>query len=69
MVSLPRQPKMLRHMRSQPSKRPRNPLPAQPGPSSGGRSPLPLAVAIAISLLAVLLVRQLRGATMTSVAR
>ena len=37
-----------------------NPLPAQPGPSSSGRSPLPLAVAIAISLLAVLLIRQLR---------
>ncbi|MFZ3304874.1 MAG: nucleoid-structuring protein H-NS [Mycobacterium sp.] len=38
----------------------RNPLPAQAGPSSGGRSPVPLAVAIAISLLAVLLVRRLR---------
>ena len=37
-----------------------NPLPAQAGPSSSGRSPLPLAVAIAISLLAVLLIRQLR---------
>ncbi len=38
----------------------RNPLAAQPGPSSGRRSPVPLAVAIAISLLAVLLVRRLR---------
>jgi hypothetical protein len=37
-----------------------NPLPRQAGPSSSGRSPVPLAVAIAISLLAVLLIRQLR---------
>jgi hypothetical protein len=37
-----------------------NPVPAQPGPSQAGRSPVPLAVAIAISLLALLLVRQLR---------
>ena len=38
----------------------RNPLPAEPGPASAGRSPVPLAVALAISLLALLLVRQLR---------
>ena len=37
-----------------------NPLPAQSGPSSSGRSPLPFAVAIAISLLAILLIRKLR---------
>ena len=37
-----------------------NPLPAQPAAASAGRSPVPLAVAIAISLLAVLLIRQLR---------
>jgi hypothetical protein len=37
-----------------------NPLPTRPVPSATGRSPIPLAVAIAISLLAVLLIRQLR---------
>jgi hypothetical protein len=38
----------------------RNPLPAEPAASSPGRSPVPLVVAIVISLLAILLVRQLR---------
>ena len=37
-----------------------NPLPAQPAPASVGRSPVPFVVAIAISVLAVLLIRQLR---------
>jgi cobalamin biosynthesis Mg chelatase CobN len=38
----------------------RNPLPAQVAPASAGRSPVPFVVAIAISVLAVLLVRRLR---------
>jgi hypothetical protein len=38
----------------------RNPVSGEAGLSSAGRSPVPLAVAIAISLLALLLVRQLR---------
>ncbi|MCV7331760.1 nucleoid-structuring protein H-NS [Mycobacterium cookii] len=38
----------------------RNPLPEVPAESAAGRSPVPLAVAIAISLLAILLVRRLR---------
>lgn len=38
----------------------RNPLPTQPAPGSVGRSPAPFVVAIAISVLAVLLVRRLR---------
>ncbi|HXB88840.1 nucleoid-structuring protein H-NS [Mycobacterium sp.] len=37
-----------------------NPVSGQVGESSAGRSPVPLAVAIAISLLALLLARQLR---------
>ncbi|MGA8544847.1 MAG: nucleoid-structuring protein H-NS [Mycobacterium sp.] len=38
----------------------RNPVSGDAGLSSAGRSPVPLAVAIVISLLALLLVRQLR---------
>jgi hypothetical protein len=37
-----------------------NPLPVQAAPASAGRSPVPFVVAIAISVLAVLLVRRLR---------
>jgi hypothetical protein len=38
----------------------RNPLPAQSAAASAGRYPIPFAVALAISMLAVLLVRRLR---------
>src|SRR5271169_2918225 len=38
----------------------RNPVPGEALLPSAGRSPLPLAVAIAVSLLALLLIRQLR---------
>jgi hypothetical protein len=35
-------------------------LPAEPAPAAAGRSPVPFVVAIAISILAVWLIRQLR---------